>query len=210
MKSTAHASTLGHDFPAKNSTNSFPQAPGPLDQAQSNFFLFSRLELPLRGRCVESTETVKSNLLNALKARKLFWRSSSSARIILLTRYGWMLNRLLCKLFRCSVIAAIICAMIRTGSDLQLSQELISILLQVLLRNRRIKWNYFRITPEPQCPRNPSTKLHRHQEFQKNLVLRSSQPQADQSIKPLIHPVPTDLINDHSGPEYSKPHLQAF
>jgi hypothetical protein len=56
---------LVRNFLAKNSTNIIPQAPYSPDLAPCDFFLFSRLKLPLREKRFESTETVKARRLKA-------------------------------------------------------------------------------------------------------------------------------------------------
>ncbi|KOC60422.1 hypothetical protein WH47_08492, partial [Habropoda laboriosa] len=64
----AHISMLVRDLLAKNSTNITSQASHSLDQATYEFFLLPRWKLPLRKRRFESSEIVKQNSLNELKA----------------------------------------------------------------------------------------------------------------------------------------------
>lgn len=52
----------------KNNVNTVPQAPYSPDMAPCDFFLFSRLKLPLRGKRFETIEAIKENSQKELKA----------------------------------------------------------------------------------------------------------------------------------------------
>ena len=64
----SHTAIIVKEFLAKNSTKVLDQAPYSPDMAPSDFFLFPKLKLPLRGKRFESIEAIKENSLNELKA----------------------------------------------------------------------------------------------------------------------------------------------
>lgn len=56
-----------NEFLTKNSTNTIEQPPYSPDMAPSDFFLFPKLKLPLRGTRFQSIEDIKQNSLQELK-----------------------------------------------------------------------------------------------------------------------------------------------
>ena len=64
----SHTAIIIREFFTKNQVNVVPQAPYSPDMAPCDFFLFSRLKLPLRGHRFESIEVIQENSLAALKA----------------------------------------------------------------------------------------------------------------------------------------------
>lgn len=64
----AHTSLLVRDYLAKNHVNVLPQAPYSPDMAPADFFLFSKLKMPLRGRRFDSIFAIKENSLRELRA----------------------------------------------------------------------------------------------------------------------------------------------
>lgn len=64
----SHTARIIRKFFTKNQTDVLPQAPYSPDMAPCDFFLFSRLKLPLRGHRFETIEAIKENSLAALKA----------------------------------------------------------------------------------------------------------------------------------------------
>jgi histone-lysine N-methyltransferase SETMAR len=64
----SHSSFLARDFLAKHMTTVLPQPPYSPDLAPADFFLFPKLKSTLKGRCFESTEVIKTNLLAHLRS----------------------------------------------------------------------------------------------------------------------------------------------
>jgi hypothetical protein len=59
----SHSLFLVRDFLAKHATNVLPQPPYSPDPTPADFFLFPKFKSTLKGRCFESTEAIKTNLL---------------------------------------------------------------------------------------------------------------------------------------------------
>lgn len=64
----SHRATIVTEYKAKHSINTIDQPPYSPDLAPSDFFLFPKLKLPLRGRRFETIEAIKQNSLKELKA----------------------------------------------------------------------------------------------------------------------------------------------
>ena len=63
----AHSSLLVRDFLAKNNTTIMPQPPYIPDLAPCDFFLFTKLKKPMKGRRFATIEEVKTASLEELK-----------------------------------------------------------------------------------------------------------------------------------------------
>lgn len=64
----SHRAAIVTEFKAKNATNTIDQPPYSPDLAPSDYFLFPKLKLPLRGTRFESIESIKENSWKELKA----------------------------------------------------------------------------------------------------------------------------------------------